>query len=90
MSDLVDPNWYEYTYPEENNTPEYMRLDVIVEGALEQEENFTPEDVDAEWETQVEDLQENCRDKNWSASIYDERTYPPERVRHLRHIPSGA
>lgn len=90
MPDLVHPGWYEYTYPEERGgEPEFMRLDVIVEGALESVENYIPEDIPQAWNDQVSDLQTNHRDKHWSVCVYDERSDPPEKVQHLEHLPSG-
>lgn len=63
-----------------SNNPEYMRLDVIFEGALDLTENFDEESVWEEWNQQLSDLEENCFDEYWSLSVYDEREYPPRLV----------
>lgn len=59
---------------------EYMRLDITVNGAVDMMENFDEDSVWPEWNTQLEDLEENCPDKDWSLAVYDEREYPPRLV----------
>lgn len=60
---------------------EYMRLDVVFEGAVDQDENFTEEAVWSEWNLQLENLESDYPDREWVISVYDERTYPPTLVK---------
>lgn len=71
----------------DEDTEQHYRLDVIFEGALDYTENFDEDSVWTEWNTQLEDLEENCMDKDWSLSVYDEREYPPRLVTEHRNDP---
>ena len=57
------------------------RLDVVFDGALEEVEEFTNYDeVWPRWNEFLTELETNYFYQEWSISLYDERTEPPELI----------
>ena len=64
------------------------RLDVVFEGAIESQEDYTEADVWPAWNEKLTELERDHMDDDWELSIYDTRPYPPEVITTHRNDPT--
>lgn len=86
MTDLVDPNMYEYTYPEERENLTPFRLDVVWNGALESQDDYIHSEAWIQWNTVLQDLESNHPEGDWELSLYNTNAYPPELIKEHRNL----